>query len=83
MHYLNKTQETREPWRVKRGEAALDALERHLEGRDGLVGDTVSVADISLLAYTRVAHEGGFDLNPRPRITAWIAKCENVLGLPR
>ena len=82
MHYLQQSPETRESWRVERGEAALDALELHLKSQGWLVGDTMTVADISLLAYTRVAHEGGFDLSARSCVATWIANCENILGLP-
>ena len=52
------------------GYAALDAMERHLAGRTFLVGDRYSIADISLYAYTHVAHEGGFDLGSYPAIRA-------------
>ena len=48
-----------------------------------LVGNTLTIADISLLAYTRVAHEGGFDLAPYGNVRAWIARCEKELGLKR
>jgi glutathione S-transferase len=71
----------REPWRVERAEAALDLMERHLTGRHWLVGEAMTVADIALLAYTRVAHEGGFDLMPRPALRAWIARGEAQLNL--
>ncbi len=54
------------------GYVALDAMERHLTGRAFLVGDRYSIADISLYAYTHVAHEGGFDLGPYPAIRAWL-----------
>ena len=60
------------PERMKGGYAALDAMEGHLEGRAFLVGDRYSLADISLYAYTHVAHEGGFDLEPYPAIRAWL-----------
>jgi glutathione S-transferase len=36
---------------------------------------------MALLAYTRLAHEGGFDLSSRPNVGAWIALCEAALGL--
>jgi glutathione S-transferase len=62
------------PERMKAGYAALDALERGLAGRDFLVGGDYSVADISLYAYTHVAHEGGFDLEPYPMIRAWLER---------
>ena len=54
------------------GHAALDAMERHLDGRTFLVGDRYSIADISLYAYTHVAGEGGFDLDPYPAIRSWL-----------
>jgi glutathione S-transferase len=54
------------------GYRALDAMEGHLGGREFLVGDGYSIADISLYAYTHVAHEGGFDLSGYPAIRAWL-----------
>jgi glutathione S-transferase len=56
------------------GTKALEALERGLTGCDWLVGDRYSVADISLYAYTHVAHEGGFSLEPYPAVQAWQAR---------
>lgn len=56
------------------GYVALDAMERHLEGRSFLVGDRYTVADISLYAYTHVAPEGGFDLEPYPAVRAWLGR---------
>ena len=56
---------------VKSGNRALAALERHLDGRDWVVGDAMTIADISLYAYTHVAQEGGFDLDPFPSVRAW------------
>ena len=41
-------------------------MERHLTAATFLVGERYSIADISLYAYTHVAHEGGFDLEPLP-----------------
>ena len=60
------------PDRMKGGYAALDAMERHLDGRTFLVGETYSIADISLYAYTHVAHEGGFILDEYPVIRRWL-----------
>lgn len=56
------------------GYKALDAMERHLAGRDWLVGAGMTIADISLYAYTHVAHEGGFDLAGYPAIQAWLGR---------
>src|ERR1700759_3963911 len=47
--------------RMAAGYRALDAMERHLDGRAFLVGDSMTLADIALFAYTHVAEEGGFD----------------------
>ena len=58
----------------QRGYDALSVMEQHLEGRDFFVGDRYSIADIALYAYTHVAHEGGFDLAPYPRVRAWLEK---------
>ena len=56
-------------------------MEQHLAASRFLVGDTLSLADVSLLAYTRVAHEGGFDLTGYPSVRRWIGEAEGMLGL--
>ena len=76
MRYTGKTAEEREPWRVERGERALDMMDRHLSTRDWLVGDRATAAEIALFAYTRWTGDGGFDLQKRPALTRWIAHCE-------
>ena len=62
------------------GYRALAAMELHLREREFLVGDTLSLADIALFAYTHVAHEGGFELDAYPGIRAWIDRVEAVPG---
>jgi glutathione S-transferase len=62
------------PERRAAGYRALDALERHLDGRAWLVGDAMSLADVALFAYTHVADEGGFALDRYPAISAWLAR---------
>lgn len=69
----------RVPERQAAGYRALDAMERHLEGRGWLVGDAMSLADIALYAYTHVADEGGFNLDRYSAINAWLAR---VAGEP-
>jgi len=54
------------------GYTALDAMESRLGGREFLVGDSYSIADVSLYAYTHVAHEGGFELESYPGIRSWL-----------
>lgn len=41
----------------------------------------MSVADISLVAYTRLAHEGRFDLSGRPSVRRWIQAVEEGLQI--
>jgi glutathione S-transferase len=62
------------PAKMQGGYAALDGLERGLADREFLVGDRYSLADVSLYAYTHVAHEGGFDLTRYPAINAWLPR---------
>ena len=62
------------------GYAALDALERHLAGRRFLAGDGYTIADISLYAYTHVAHEGDFDLEPYPATREWLGRVASQPG---
>jgi glutathione S-transferase len=62
------------------GHRALAAMERHLEGRDFLVGVAPTLADIALFAYTHVAEEGGFSLAGYPAIRAWLARVQAMPG---
>jgi len=81
MVYLGRPKEQREAWRVERGETALDLLDRTLSGRAWLAGETMTIADICLLPYTRLAPEGGFDFSSRESLRNWIARCEQELRL--
>jgi glutathione S-transferase len=66
--------------RMAPGYAALDAMERHLQGRSFLVEERYTIADIALYAYTHVAHEGDFDLSGYPAIRAWLARVDAQPG---
>ncbi|MBR0754218.1 glutathione S-transferase family protein [Bradyrhizobium jicamae] len=82
MFYLKKPVSELDPEKVKRGQAALTRMEQQLAASPFLAGTALTLADISLLAYTRLAHEGGFDLEGYPALRRWIAASERVLGLP-
>jgi glutathione S-transferase len=56
------------------GNAALTALDGHLTDRQFLVGDRYTIADIALYAYTHVAPEGGFELEPYPAVRTWLQR---------
>jgi glutathione S-transferase len=60
--------------KMRGGTAALRAMEGHLDGREFLVGERYTIADIALYAYTHVAPEGGFELEPYPSIRAWLER---------
>jgi len=83
LHSLKKTPaELGERLEEKRrlGYDALAVLERGLTGRRFLVGDAYTLADIGLYAYTHVAAEGGFSLEPYPAIRQWIQAVEEQPG---
>jgi glutathione S-transferase len=66
---------------MERGHAALARMEAALTGADWLVGDRPTLADLALVAYTRVAHEGDFDLAAYPAIQRWIVRVEAAFGI--
>ena len=68
------------PERQAAGTRALTAMERHLDGRSFLVGNTLTLADIALYAYTHVADEGGFDLEPYPALRTWLGRVASEPG---
>jgi glutathione S-transferase len=61
------------------GYKTLDAMERHLTGRDFFVGSRPTLADIALYGYAHVAHEGGFEMERYPVTRGWL---ERVASLP-
>ena len=82
MVYLGRPASDLDPDRIKRGYAALSRMEQHLAGTRFLIGETLTLADIALLAYTRFAPEGGFRLDGYASLRRWIAETERYLGLP-
>ena len=81
---LPKDREAEYHGKQEGGQKALAVMEQQLKQTAFLVGDSLSVADISLYAYTHVAHEGGFDLSGYTSIQRWIAAVEaqhNYIGM--
>ncbi|HJU39105.1 MAG TPA: glutathione S-transferase family protein [Tahibacter sp.] len=62
------------PRLVERGNQALAVMERHLSAQSFFVGDTYTIADIALYAYTHAAADGGFDLAAFPAVGAWLGR---------
>ncbi|KMN16845.1 glutathione S-transferase family protein [Pseudomonas weihenstephanensis] len=80
--YLGLPQARLEEYRAlqKRGYKALDVMEQQLARTPYLVGEHYSIADVTLYAYTHVAHQGGFELGSYPSIQAWL---QRVASHPR
>lgn len=80
--YLGLPAERKEEYLSKQtgGHKALKVMDQRLQDHDFFVGDSLSIADISLYAYTHVAHEGGFDLSHYPNIQSWIKRIQALPG---
>ncbi|MGL5214205.1 MAG: glutathione S-transferase family protein [Aeromonas hydrophila] len=75
VHYLGRpeSQEARLDGLKAGGEKAL---EQQLKQSPYLCGDSPTIADIALYAYTHVAEEGIFSLQGWPAIRDWITRIE-------
>lgn len=76
--YLGLPIERRSEYQEKQtgGHKALSVMEQRLANADFLAADRLTIADISLYAYTHVAHEGGFDLSSYAAIGKWLERIE-------
>ncbi|WP_375268665.1 glutathione S-transferase family protein [Phenylobacterium sp.] len=81
VRYQGRSPDELEARLVERGYGALQRLEDGLAGCDFLASSGVSLADVALVAYTRWAGEGGFDLSRYPRVQAWVARVETALAI--
>ncbi len=55
-------------------------MDQHLASREWFVGESISLADVCLFAYTHLAGDADFDLQRYPHVLEWI---ERVKGDPR
>lgn len=58
----------------------LGKLEAHLNGRDFLVGDTPTIADVAIYSYTAHAPEGNISLEPYPNVRRFLDNVEGLKG---
>jgi glutathione S-transferase len=79
--FQGKARADLDPGLIVGAEAALRRLEAALAGRAYLVGNTLSLADICLVGYTRFAADGGFRLADYPAVEAWVARLEAELPI--
>jgi glutathione S-transferase len=78
--HLTPQQRAQIPAKRIAGEDALALMDRHLEGREWFIGDACTLADISLYAYTHVAEAGGFRLEDRKNVCAWLKRIAALPG---
>ena len=76
---LSEAQRAQLPGKRAAGEAALRLMDEHLAAHAWFVGETPTLADVALYAYTHVAGAGGFDLSLYPAVTAWL---DRIVALP-
>ncbi len=60
--------------------ATYAVLERHLEGRDWIVGRDVTIADLSCCSYLYYPEPFGFDRADWPGIDRWLTNIQSLPG---
>ncbi|MBE7196862.1 MAG: glutathione S-transferase [Parafilimonas terrae] len=65
---------------IGRAHTLLGRLEAHLTGRDWLVGERPTIADVALYSYLARAPEGNVDLSGYPAVNAYLRRIEALPG---
>ena len=80
--YLGLPKEREAEYHAKQegGHKALGIMEQRLNDYEWLLSNNMTIADITLYAYTHVANEGGFELSGYPAINAWFSRIESQPG---
>ena len=60
--------------------AAYNVLNDHLDGRDWIVGDDITNADLSCCGYLYYPEPFGFDRGDWPHIDAWLTRLSETPG---
>lgn len=80
--YAGRAAHEVEPRLMERGRIALARMEAALSATSWLAGGAeTTLADLALVAYTRVADEGGFELAACPAVRGWIGRVEAAFGI--
>jgi glutathione S-transferase len=66
--------------RLEAARAAVGVLADGLRGKQFLLGERYTVADVSLYAYAHVARDAGIDLAAHPPVVAWLRRVEGTSG---
>lgn len=82
MNFLPEDKQPREVIGFMQGrlKAAYDVLNSHLEGRDWIVGDGITNADLSCCGYLYYPEPFGFDRSDWPNIDAWLTRLSQTPG---
>eukprot|EP00102_Acyrthosiphon_pisum_P025075 XP_016662285.1 PREDICTED: uncharacterized protein LOC100574427 [Acyrthosiphon pisum] len=72
--YAKKTDE-----KEKRLHDALEFLEIFLKSSDWVAGDSMTLADISLVATISTFEVSGVDLNRHEKVSKWLQKCKTTM----
>lgn len=65
---------------ISRAHTLLGRLEAHLDGRDWLVGERPTIADVALYSYLARAPEGNVDLSGYAKVNAFLRRIEALPG---
>ena len=82
MNFLPEDKQPKEVIAFNQGrlKAAYATLNAHLEGRDWIVGDDITNADLSCCGYLYYPEPFGFDRAEWPNIDAWLTRLSEQPG---
>ncbi|WP_394196905.1 glutathione S-transferase family protein [Litoreibacter albidus] len=82
MNFLPEDKRPQEVIKFMQGRlnAAYAVLDGHLQGRDWIVGDGMTAADLSCCSYLFYDEPFGFDRADWPNIDAWLTRISEVPG---
>ncbi|WP_195820142.1 glutathione S-transferase family protein [Roseobacter sp. MH60115] len=82
MHFLPEDKRPAEVIAFNQGrlKAAYSVLNDHLAGRDWIVGDSITNADISCCGYLYYPEKFGFERADWPHIDAWLTRISDTPG---
>ena len=61
---------------VEKAHGLFKIIEAHLDSRQWLASDNITIADVAGYSYIAHAPEGGVDLSPYPNIRGWLSRIE-------
>ncbi|TDV58386.1 glutathione S-transferase [Pseudomonas graminis] len=65
---------------LQRAHDALRVIDQHLSGREFLVTDHPTIADVAAYSYIAHAPEGNVSLDDYGNVQAWLSRIENLPG---